>query len=86
MHVYTMAAHQRITKAALPESPVFSACEVLEILDVISPFIAPSGPCGLKIAMHISWNDMQREGFMGCCSGVSARSCMFSHFNSGRNI
>lgn len=41
MHVYTIAAHQRIAKAALPESPVFSACEVLEILDVFSPFITP---------------------------------------------
>lgn len=32
--VYTIPAHQRITKAALPEPSVFVACEVLEILDV----------------------------------------------------
>lgn len=71
MHVYTIATHQRITKAALPDSPVFSACEVLEILDVFSPFITPRGPRGLKIAMHISSNDMQREGFMGWRSPFS---------------
>lgn len=65
MHVYTIAAHQRIAKAVLPDSPVFSACEVLEILDVFSPFITPRGPRGLKIAMHISSNDMQGVDFMG---------------------
>lgn len=31
--VYTIPAHQRITKAAPPEPPVFVACEVLELLD-----------------------------------------------------
>lgn len=41
MHVYTVSAHQRLTKAALPEPLVFVACEVPEILDVFSPFITP---------------------------------------------
>lgn len=82
MYVYTIGAHQRITKAALPDSLVFSACEVLEILDVLSPFITLWGPCGLKLAMHISSNDMQWEDFMRWCSPFS----LFIHFNSGRNI
>lgn len=60
--VYTIPAHQLITKAALPEPPVFVACEVLEILDVFCfflPFITPLGPDDLKMATRISWNDMQ---------------------------
>lgn len=54
MHVYTIPAHQRITKAALSEPPVFVACEVLEILNVFSPFITPLGPYDLKMATRIS--------------------------------
>lgn len=72
MHVYTASAHQRLTKAALPEPLVFVACEVPEILDVFSPFITPRGPYDLKMATRISCNDIQREGFMEWCSQFPA--------------
>lgn len=67
-HVYTIPAHQCISKAALPEHPVFVACEVLEISDVFSPFITPLGLYDMKMASRISWNAIQWEGFMGWCS------------------